>query len=128
MISLIVPYFGKEVFVQMKRLAITLFLLVFVLSGCTPNLDKQEEIVQENDEKEEKAIVPKYQISESYYRTITPFKPSGARGMVVENLNSRYDSDEMEEGLLRIAQKHLTQRIIFFKKDNILTQKLSPHG
>lgn len=98
----------------MKKRILLPFLFVLILSGCLPKLDDQGEVVKENDKTEEKAIIPKYQISDSYYRTLSPFKPSDARGMVVSNLNNRYDSDEFEEGLLRISQQNYsTDKYIF---------------
>jgi len=92
-----------------------MLLVVFSLAGCLP-IKQQDEVVQDQNqnETEEKAVVPKYQISESYYRTLTPFKPSGARGTVVSNLNTRYDIDEFEEGLLRLSQRMFsTDKYIF---------------
>lgn len=76
----------------------------FVLTGCLPNLQKQEEVIQEDADSKETAIIPKYQLGEQYYRTILPFKPSGARGLVVSNLHTRYDIKEFEMGLMRLAQ------------------------
>ena len=101
--------------------------LVFVLSltGCAPNFQKQEEVVQEQKKSEEKAIIPKYKISDDYYRTILPFKASEARGLVVNNINSRYDLVEFETGLMRVAQntfdpeKYLFQEGQYVKKKTI---------
>ncbi|WP_338022882.1 CamS family sex pheromone protein [Bacillus kwashiorkori] len=99
---------------------ISAFLLIFVLSGCVPNFGEQEEVIPEDKDTEEKAIVPNYQISDSYYRTISPFKPSDSRGTVLERLNSRYDSDEFEEGLLRIAQKTFSTEDYIFQDGQYL--------
>jgi protein involved in sex pheromone biosynthesis len=93
---------------------LSLFLL---LSGCAPNFNKQEEVVQEKqDDSKEKAIIPKYKISDQYYRTILPFEPSKARGMVVSKLNTRNDISEFETGLMRLAQNS-------FSPDNYLFQE-----
>lgn len=105
----------------MKKLTFIAFLLIFLLSGCLPNLEQQDEVVQENDNnEEEKAIVPKFQISDSYYKTLTPFKASGARGMVVTNLNTRYESDEFEEGLLRVSQRTFPTDSYIFQEGQYL--------
>lgn len=106
-----------------KKLLLLSILLIFALSGCLPNLDAQDEVVQEennNNKNEEKAIVPKYQISEEYYRTLTPFRPSGARGQAASYLNSRFDSDEFEEGLLRISQKNFSTDQYIFQEGQYL--------
>lgn len=76
-----------------------------ILSACAPNFGEQEEIVQETeDESKEKAIIPKYNISDSYYKMILPFKQGEARGLVSQQLNTRLDIDEFETGLMRVAQ------------------------
>lgn len=107
----------------MKKILLFTLLLTLFLSGCVPNIAKQEEVIQENSKNEEKAIVPKYQISDSYYRTLTPFKPSGSRGTVVYNLNSRYDSDEFEEGLLRIAHNAFPTDEYIFQEGQYLDKE-----
>ncbi|MCU9614308.1 CamS family sex pheromone protein [Caldibacillus lycopersici] len=108
----------------MRKLMISAFLVVFLLSGCLPSLDQQDEVVQENNENtKEKAIVPKYQISDSYYRTLTPFEPSGSRGTVVSNLNTRFDSDEMEEGLLRLSQNSFSTETYIFQEGQYLDKE-----
>jgi protein involved in sex pheromone biosynthesis len=86
------------------------------LTACAPNLQKQEEVVQENEDTKEKAIIPKYQISDQYYRTILPFEPSQARGLIVNNLNTRYDISEFETGLMRLAQTSFGPDKYLFKE------------
>src|SRR3954447_24659033 len=96
-----------------------------MLTGCAPNFQKQEEVVQKQKDSEEKAIIPKYKISDDYYRTILPFKASEARGLVVNNINSRYDLVEFETGLMRVAQntfdpnRYLFQEGQYVKKETI---------
>ncbi|WAA09195.1 CamS family sex pheromone protein [Fervidibacillus albus] len=98
-------------------------LSLFLLTGCLPSVEKQDEVVQEDQESEETAIVPNYQISDSYYRTLIPFEPSDTRGLVVWNLNTRYDSDEFEEGLLRIAQKTFSTNTYIFQDGKYLDKE-----
>ena len=87
------------------------------MQGVPLVLMKKQEVVQDSKDKEETAIIPKYKISDEYYQTILPFEPSKARGLVVSNLNTRYDIEEFENGLMRIAQTQFsTQKIIYFKK------------
>nr|WP_221452435.1 CamS family sex pheromone protein [Bacillus benzoevorans] len=96
-----------------------------MLAGCAPNFQKQEEVVQNQKDSEEKAIIPKYKISEEYYRTILPFKASESRGLVVNNLNTRYDISEFETGLMRVAQtqfdpdKYLFQEGQYLKRETV---------
>ncbi len=80
-----------------------LLLVTMLITGCAPGFDKQNEVVQEKDNKEKKSFIPNYEMADTY-RSIIPFEPSKARGMVVSNLGSRVDMKEFEEGLLRLAQ------------------------
>ncbi|MCR2823425.1 CamS family sex pheromone protein [Lederbergia panacisoli] len=89
-------------------------LATALLSGCVPTFEKNDEIVQDTNDQKEKSIIPNYQISESYYRTTVPYKTSKTRGMVVSNLNSKYDIDEFETGLMRVAKENFpTDKYVF---------------
>ncbi|WP_226670724.1 CamS family sex pheromone protein [Metabacillus litoralis] len=89
----------------MKKISFMVLASFLLLSACAPNFGEQDEIVQETeDESKEKAIIPKYNISDSYYKMILPFKPGEARGLVSKQLNTRLDIDEFETGLMRVAQ------------------------
>nr|WP_254119632.1 CamS family sex pheromone protein [Bacillus sp. FJAT-29790] len=103
-------------------LSLSLFLL---LAGCAPQFNKQEEIVQNKEDAKEKAIIPNFRISDQYYRTILPFEPSEARGLVVNNINTKYDISEFETGLMRVAHntfdpdKYLFQEGQYLKRDTV---------
>lgn len=105
---------------KILMVALTIFL---TLTACAPNLQKQEEVVQESDDSKEKAIIPKYQISDQYYRTILPFEPSQARGLIVNNLNTRYDISEFETGLMRLAQTSFGPDKYLFKEGQNLDRE-----
>nr|WP_154307856.1 CamS family sex pheromone protein [Metabacillus lacus] len=75
-----------------------------LLSACTPNFGDQDEVIQTEENSAEQAIIPKYNISDDYYKMILPFAPGQARGLVAKNLNTRLDIDEFETGLMRIAK------------------------
>ncbi len=93
-----------------------LFAITLLLAGCAPNFNKQEEVIEENENADEQAIIPNYNISDSYYRTILPFKPSEARGLVVNNINTKYDLTEFETGLMRVAQNNFDTEKFFFQE------------
>jgi protein involved in sex pheromone biosynthesis len=98
----------------MRKFSLLALSLVFLLSACAPNFEKQNEVVQTKEKVKGKAIIPKYNISDSYYRTILPFEPGEARGLVVNNINTRYDLNEFEMGLMRIAQNSFdTEKYLF---------------
>ncbi|MFE8701320.1 CamS family sex pheromone protein [Cytobacillus sp. FJAT-54145] len=106
----------------MRKISIVA-ILILILSGCAPNFQKQEEVVQNKEDSKETAIIPKYKISDQYYRTILPFKPSEARGLVVGNLNTRYDIDELETGLMRIAQHNFDPDKFLFQEGQVLDRE-----
>ncbi|WP_071458414.1 CamS family sex pheromone protein [Bacillus massilinigeriensis] len=108
----------------MRKLFIATFSIVLLLAGCAPNFQKEEQVVQKRDkDSKEKAIIPKYKISEKYYRSIVPFEPSAARGQVVNNLNTRYDINEFETGLMRIAQNSFDTEKYVFQEGQYLKAK-----
>lgn len=107
----------------MKKLLVAVLAFILVLAGCTPNFQKDEEIVKEQDDSKKKAIVPKYKISDQYYQTILPFEPSEARGLTVEQLNTRFDIDEFELGLMRVAQKRFDPDKYLFQEGQYLNRE-----
>lgn len=98
--------------------------LSFFLTACAPNFQKEEQVVQgSKEDSKETAIIPKYQISDQYYRTILPFKPGEARGMVVGNINTRYDLNEFETGLMRVALNSFSPDKYFFQEGQYIKGK-----
>jgi protein involved in sex pheromone biosynthesis len=107
----------------MRKISFLGLIFVLLLAGCAPKFEKQQEIVQDTNESKEKAIIPKYKISDKYYRTILPFEPAKARGLVVSNLNTRYDIEEFETGLMRIAQNNFDpDKYLFQEGQNLDSQ------
>lgn len=107
----------------MKKMIYLGLVLSLLLSGCALNRDSEESEVEKTEEEDAKAIIPKYNISDNYYRTILPFEPSAARGQVVSNLNTRYDMTEMEIGLMRIAQENFSTNDYLFKEGQFLSKE-----
>ncbi|WP_419882863.1 CamS family sex pheromone protein [Peribacillus sp. B-H-3] len=104
----------------MKKVPFLVLILMLFLAGCAPKFDKQQEVVKDSSKSKEKAIIPKYKISDEYYRTILPFEPAKARGLVVSNLNTRYDIKEFETGLMRIAQNNFDPNKYLFQEGQSL--------
>lgn len=107
----------------MRKFLVISLATVFTLTACAPNFQQEEEVIQEESDSGEKAIIPKYQISDQYYRTILPFEPSQARGLIVNNLNTRYDISEFETGLMRIAQTAFDPNTYLFKEGQNLDRE-----
>lgn len=92
---------------MMKRVGLLFLSLLLVLTGCLggDELEKEEKVVQEKGKKDEKAIITgEINTGEKYYRSISPFEPGGARGVIRYGVDNRLDINEFEMGLMRIAQ------------------------
>jgi protein involved in sex pheromone biosynthesis len=98
----------------MKKIALAVLSLGLLVSGCSAGAGKDEKAVEKSGKAKEQSVVPKYAISDEYYKTTVPFDGGNARGLVVQGLNSRLDIDEFETGLMRIAKES------FSTKDNFL--------
>jgi len=110
----------------MKKSLILALSLVLVLSACAPNFQKEEEVTDNtaNNGSEDTAILPKYKISDDYYSMKLPFKSSAARGLVVNNLNTRYDISELETGLMRVAQNTFDPDKYYFQEGQYLSKEV----
>ncbi|MGD6942516.1 CamS family sex pheromone protein [Cytobacillus gottheilii] len=104
----------------MKKTIMMAVSLLLVLTGCAPNFSKQEEVIQDDENSNETAIIPNYKISDDYYKTLLPFEPSEARGLVVNNINTKYDLTEFETGLMRVAQNSFDTDSYFFQEGQFL--------
>lgn len=113
---------------MIKRMIMLPSLIALLLiAGCIPTPDNQEEeVIQDNEEKaQETVIIPDLQIKDEYYRTLLPFKASASRGLVVSNLNTRYDVREVEEGLLRLATQQFSTDDHFFQEGQYITEEMA---
>ncbi|WP_433773628.1 CamS family sex pheromone protein [Bacillus wiedmannii] len=104
----------------MKKIALAVLSLSLLVSGCSMGSNKDEKTVEKSGKAKEQAVVPKYSISDEYYKTTVPFDAGSARGLVVQGLNSRLDVDEFETGLMRIAKESFNTKDYFFKGGSVL--------
>lgn len=107
----------------MKKSFIMMLGLVMFLSACAPNFQNEEQVETE-DSTTETAILPKYKISDDYYSVKLPFESSEARGLVVNNLNTRYDINEFETGLMRVAQNSFNSDNYYFQEGQYLKKSV----
>lgn len=107
----------------MKKWVASALGAALLLGGCMPSFQQEDEVTQENapeTTEDQSVIIPNYQISDNYYKTLLPFEPSPSRGMVVNNINTNYDVAELESGLMRIAQREFSPDEYFFQSGNFL--------
>jgi protein involved in sex pheromone biosynthesis len=110
---------------MIKRVGLLFLSLLLVLTGCLGNdeLEKEEKVVQEKGKKEEKAIITgEINTGEKYYRSIFPFEPGGARGVIRYGVDNRLDINEFEMGLMRVAQDTFNTDKYFFQEGQFLNE------
>lgn len=80
--------------------------------------------MQQSDEAEEveTTIIPNLQLSENYYKTLIPYKESASRGLVVSNINTKYDMKEVENGLMRLSQAEFDTENYYFQEGQYLSE------
>lgn len=98
---------------------------LFLLTACIPKFSSETEVLQDSEETEqaETTIIPSRQLSENYYRTLIPYKQSSTRGLVVSNINTKYDMKEVENGLMRLSQREFDTGNYYFQEGQYLTEK-----
>ncbi|WP_305926971.1 CamS family sex pheromone protein [Bacillus mycoides] len=104
----------------MKKIALAVLSLSLLVSGCSIGSNKDEKVVEKSGKAKEQAVIPKYSISDEYYKTTVQFDPGEARGLVGQSLNNRLDVDEFETGLMRIAKESFSTKDYFFKGGKFL--------
>ncbi|KQL27658.1 CamS family sex pheromone protein [Psychrobacillus sp. FJAT-21963] len=107
-----------------KLIGISSLILLLIVSGCTPRLDEETEVIQDTEKETTKTvIIPSLQLDETYYRTLMPYEESASRGLVVSNLATKYDMKEVENGLLRISQNEFSPDTYLFQEGQYLDTK-----
>ncbi|MGL4521509.1 MAG: CamS family sex pheromone protein [Bacilli bacterium] len=96
------------------------FSLLFAGCSVRPGGEDSGQTVDGDTE----AIIPKYNISDDYYRVVQPFKPSPARGLAVANINNRLDMNEFETGLMRLSQKYYSTDDYYYQEGQHLTKEM----
>jgi protein involved in sex pheromone biosynthesis len=122
----------------MKKIILVIMSAILLLSGCAPDYDPEEEIIQDTEEKPEKAIIPRYNVSDDEYKVILEYKtseskgvvdgqvyePSAARGVTVHQIFNRYDIDEIELGLKRHSKSVFDPEKYYFQEGQFLTEEI----
>lgn len=110
----------------MNRLRwIPTMVVTAMLAGCSlPSLTNDSTVVQSNSkDKQETTIIPSMQIDNQYYRTLLPYKESASRGLIVSNINTKYDIKEAESGLQRLSQQAFDPDKYYFQEGQYLDAK-----
>ncbi|WP_027963940.1 CamS family sex pheromone protein [Halalkalibacillus halophilus] len=110
----------------MRKLSYLLLGLILLAAGCAPTYNTEEEVIQESDETQEdqRMIVPANSLEDDYYRTILPFQPGAARGLVSNQIYNRYDINELEQGLTRHATEVFDPEDHLFQEGQYVSREL----
>ncbi|TWT24075.1 CamS family sex pheromone protein [Planomicrobium sp. CPCC 101110] len=95
---------------------------MLLLTGCVPSTNDETEVLN-TEEEVETAIIPSMQLDAQYYRTLLPYKQSATRGKIINRLNSRYDIEEAENGLLRLSQNQFSPDDYYFQEGQKITDE-----
>jgi protein involved in sex pheromone biosynthesis len=102
----------------MKKWLLICMVCILALSGCMSN--SEEEVQQEG----KGAVIPKYSISDKYYKMALTekggFDTGEGRGLVVSNLNNHLDVEHFEESLMRIAQESFPTDDYYFRSGQMI--------
>ena len=61
-------------------------------------------------------MIPDVKLKDDFYRTLFPFKKSASRGLMSDNIYTKYDIQEAEEGLLRLSTQKFDPKTHFFQE------------
>lgn len=108
----------------MKKTIALLVTLLLLATSCTPGFEEEEEVIQQQEDSEQgqASIVPSYQLSDKHYKSVLPFRPSAARGVVDRQVANRLDIDELEKGLRRLSMEHFDPEDYFFDEGQYLSE------
>ncbi len=100
---------------------------ILLLGGCVPSSETEKEAVIQDGEKsvEETVIIPDVQLNEEFYRTILPFKKSASRGLIVSNIDTKYDIQEVEKGLLRLSVPNFDPKDHYFQEGQYIDKDMA---
>ena len=106
---------------RMKKSIGLLLCATLLLSGCGRNIVEQE--AESETIKDEKVVVQNYQMDETSYRLVLPFKASEARGMTVSNLNNRLDINKFEMGVMNLSKTQFSPDKYYYQEGQYLDKR-----
>ncbi|MFB4168585.1 CamS family sex pheromone protein [Virgibacillus sp. JSM 102003] len=108
----------------MKKIIAWLLGTLLFLTSCSPSINDDEVVKQEDEPEQNTSIVSSNQFSKENYRTILPYRPSASRGVIVNQMGNRLDIDEMEQGLRRLSKEYYDPEKYFFEEGQYLEKDM----
>ncbi|MCP3028365.1 CamS family sex pheromone protein [Halobacillus sp. A5] len=111
----------------MRKLHAVWLAMILIVSACTPVYDNTDEVVREttDEDSEEKAIIPNYDLSDDTYRMILTegeSRISAARGVTTNQMGNRLDIAEFEGGLQRHSKEFFDPEEYYFQPGQFLDE------
>ncbi|GGF26273.1 putative lipoprotein YerH [Halobacillus andaensis] len=111
----------------MRKLHAVWLAMILIVSACTPVYDNTDEVVREttDEDSDEKAIIPNYDLSDDSYRMILTegeSKISAARGVTTNQMGNRLDIAEFEGGLQRHSKEYFSTEDYYFQPGQFLDE------
>lgn len=106
----------------MFKRSIILLSALFLLASCGSNVKEDDTIQSDDEEVEEQfSIIPSHQLSDDQYKIILPYRPSKARGAIINQIYNRLDIDEVEQGLRRHSTEVFDPEKYLFEEGQYLS-------
>lgn len=107
--------------IRMRKVIIGL-LIIGLLTGCLGPRQQDEILLSDEEEQQEISIVPSHRLSDENYKIILPYRPSQARGVIVDQVSNRFDIDELEDGLRRHSKEYFAPKDYYFEEGQYLSR------
>lgn len=110
----------------MKKITVLLLSTLLFITSCAPEAP-EDEVVKEDQQpqqQQEVSIVPNHQLSQDTYKMVLPYRPSAARGVIVNQVANRNDIDGMEEGLRRLSTEYFSPEDYYFEEGQYLSENI----
>ncbi|ABS22353.1 CamS family sex pheromone protein [Bacillus cytotoxicus] len=105
---------------QKRFLPILLVSLSLSIGGCSISTKKEEVVTEKHQEKK---IIPKYNVSDNYFKTVIPLNEQILGGEINQATNSKLDVTAFEEGLFHIASKQFNRETHYLQRGEFISQK-----
>ncbi|WP_096201805.1 CamS family sex pheromone protein [Bacillus sp. FJAT-45350] len=106
---------------MIKRISAVVLSSVFLLSGCLPFIGSEEELIEVEEHEQEQLVElsPQIYTQENYYRSVLyegVYTHGEARGFSNAVVYNRFDLEQLEMGLMGLANERFSPEQYFFRE------------
>ncbi|MBU8906403.1 CamS family sex pheromone protein [Desertibacillus haloalkaliphilus] len=111
---------------MVKRMSVIVLASMIFLSGCLPILEREEEMIEVEEENEQVVeLSPEVDTPENYYRSVLydgSYPHGEGRGFGNAVVDNRLDLEQLEVGLTSIASGHFDPDTYFFREGHFINR------